>query len=63
MLMFHQIALWDEIPELMAFEFGYKQAEAVQALARDAGLIAPKITKSVILNDLGGRNRAILFEK
>ena len=61
--MFHQIVLWEQIPQLMAFEFGYKQAEAVKALARDAGLIAPKITKSVILNDLGGRNRAILFEK
>ena len=60
---FEEVAGWQPRPRLMAFEFGYRQADAVCALAREYGLVSQEAHAMTILQDLGGRNRVLLLDK
>ncbi|WP_319532773.1 peptide chain release factor N(5)-glutamine methyltransferase [uncultured Cohaesibacter sp.] len=59
---FRRVASWPETPQLMAFEFGYRQAEDVEALARRHSLIGATCAKAKLLQDLSGRNRVLLLD-
>nr|WP_320140792.1 peptide chain release factor N(5)-glutamine methyltransferase [uncultured Cohaesibacter sp.] len=59
--LFSTIATWHEKPSIMAFEFGYRQADAVLAVARKSGLTAAIGDEGHILKDLGGQNRILLL--
>ena len=59
---FRRVARWADKPELMALEFGYRQAEDVLALANHHCLIGPSCANSKLLQDLAGRNRVLLLD-
>ena len=59
---FKRVCSWPIRPKLMAFEFGYKQAADVRALAQKYNLDGLEGAGSLILNDLGGRDRVLLVE-
>lgn len=57
---FKSICNWPDRPKLMAFEFGYKQANDIEALAEKTELTAFEGCQSLILKDLGDRDRVLL---
>ena len=61
-VLFSSIASWPHKPQIMAFEFGYRQAEAVQSVASKCGLLTHDGAKGNILKDLGGQNRVFLLD-
>ena len=60
---FDTVASWDRRPTIMAFEFGYLQAEDVFELAKVTGLAVEGTARTHLLQDLGGRNRVLLLEQ
>nr|WP_319514342.1 peptide chain release factor N(5)-glutamine methyltransferase [uncultured Cohaesibacter sp.] len=61
--LFSAIAAWDVKPSIMAFEFGYRQADAVRAVARKSGLTSAIGEEGHILKDLAGQNRILLLQR
>ena len=60
--LFTTITSWPNKPKVMAFEFGYLQADAVQSLAQEVGLVHEIGDNGHILKDLGGRNRILMLQ-
>ncbi|WP_319412710.1 peptide chain release factor N(5)-glutamine methyltransferase [uncultured Cohaesibacter sp.] len=59
--LFAAILSWERKPALMAFEFGYRQADALLALVKACGLADAIKDQGRILQDLGGQNRVLLL--
>lgn len=60
---FSTIGSWDRRPDVMAFEFGYRQADDILQLSQQYGLSGSEPMISEIKQDLAGHDRVLLVSR